>query len=224
MEKRTVTIHRSGIENFLMEVKRYVKSHKKPVALVSLLCVVLFALVIGGLVYYDKRSAKDLHEYETIITTYQMSGKSDAAADDAVKKLSNLVDKSWFGYVHRHGYYIIAGILFEKKRFEEAGTFYIKYADKTNSAFTPLALFQAGICAESLGHYDRAAELYKRIEKQYKDSAYNDRVLYDLGRIAEKKGENAQAKDYFTRMIAQYPNSAFAASAKSRLFLIGISK
>jgi len=224
MEHRNVTIHRSGIENFLMTVKEFIKSHRRPAAIIALSVVVVTGAVVAGFVYYDKSNLESLHEYEAIVTAYQLSDKSDAVSDKTVKKLTDLVNRSRFGYVHRHGKYIIAGLLFDKKKFEDAQKMYISYADNTDSAFTPLALFQAGICAESLGRSDQAADIYKRIEKDFKDSTYSDRVLYDLGRIAQKKGEAAVARDYFSKLLAQHPNSPFSAQAKARLFMSGMTK
>lgn len=224
MEKRNVTIHRDGLENFLMAVKEYVKSHRRPVAIIALAVLILTGAGVAAFVYYDTTSSADLHEYETIITAFQMSEDKNAAADVAVVKLKSLVNKSRFGYVHRHGKYIIAGLLFGNKKFDEARTMYLEYADNTDSTFTPLALFQAGICAESLNQFDKANEIYKRIEKKYKDSVYADRILYDLGRMAQKKGDGALAKDYFSRLLSQFPNSPFAVQAKARLFMNGMTK
>ncbi|HNX57702.1 MAG TPA: tetratricopeptide repeat protein [Spirochaetota bacterium] len=226
MEKRNVTIHRDGLENVLMAGKEYIKSHRRPVAIIVLAVLVLTGAGVAGFVYYDKTSSEDLRRYEAIISEYQNQKpelKTDAA-EVAVVKMTNLVKSSRFGYVHRHGKYILAGLLFETKKFEEAKKMYLEYADDTDSAFTPLALFQAGICAESLNQFDKANEIYKQIEKKYKDSVYADRILYDLGRMAQKKGDGALAKDCFSRLLSQYPNSPFTVQAKARLFMNGMTK
>jgi hypothetical protein len=71
MEKRNVTIHRDGLENFLMAGKEYVKSHRRPVAIIALAVLILTGAGVAAFVYYDKTSAADLHEYETIITAFR---------------------------------------------------------------------------------------------------------------------------------------------------------
>ena len=224
MEKRTVTIHRNGIESFLMYVKEIVKHHKRPVLIGVVVVVLAAGLAVGGAVYYDVRSNADLVEYETLMTEYESGSRDAAAFTTAVTKLIALTEKSCFGYVHRNGHYIAGGMYFERKMYEEAKANYLKFADvSSSSSFAPLALFQAGVCAENTGKDDEALSLYKRIEKSYKDGAFSDRLFYDLGRMYQKKGDKVTAKEYYGKVIAQYPNSRpFADLAKIRLSLLGL--
>lgn len=223
MEKRTVTIKRNAIESFLMYLKEAAKHHKKTVAISAAAVIAAVCLFIGGAVFYDVSSASDLREYESLMRTYESGSKDADAFTKTVTKLVSITDKSRFGYVHANGYYVAAGMYFEHKMYDDAKKYYLMFADRSaSSPFAPLALFQAGVCAENVDRYDEALTTYKRIEKSYKDSAFNDRLLYDLGRMYQKKGEKMTAKDYYSKVISQYPNSMFSYQAKMRVFLLGL--
>jgi TolA-binding protein len=224
MEKRNVTIHRSTIDNLLMKGHDLMKMRKRSVIFSAVVIVMLAVLTVGGFAYYDIRSTKELEEWDKIIMTLEKSDHGDAAIDKAIRDLTAIVDKSLWGYPHKHGNYVIAGMLFERKRFEEAQKFFLKSADGPSSDFTPLALFQAGICAESLNRYDQALEIYKRLDKDFGGSTFKDKILYDLGRMYQKKGEIVQAREQFSQVITRFPNSILVPQAKARLFLIGIEK
>lgn len=222
MEKRNVTIHRNAIESFLMNVKEFIKAHRKPVLVGAVCFFVAVLMILAAAVYYDISSTSDLRKYEKITSDYD-SSKDATAFNDTVTKLSLLAEKSHFGYVHKNGFYLVAGMYFERKMYDEAKGFYLKFIDRSKSSlFAPLALFQAGICAENTDKYDEALSLYRRIEKDYKDSGFNDRVFYDIARMSQKKGDRVTAKEYFEKVITQFPNSFYAAQAKMRIFLLGM--
>ncbi|MGL4369575.1 MAG: tetratricopeptide repeat protein [Spirochaetota bacterium] len=223
MEKRKVTIQRNAVEQFLMICKEFILNHRRPVVYASLFLLAALVLFLAGAVFYDYRSGKELHEYEKIVSSYEEGPKDAASFNDAVGKLVKLTDGSYFGYVHKNGYYVAAGMYFERKMYDDAKKYYLLFEDKNSSSvFSPIALSQAGICAESAAHFDEAFDIYKKIEKSYKDTAFNDRLMYDLGRMCAKKGDKVTAKEYFNKVITQYPNSWFAPQARIRLFLLGL--
>jgi len=223
MEKRTISIERNAIEKYLMKVKEFIKHHRSPAIIITIIVVAGTLLFVSGAIYYDYRADKDLRSYETIMNDYAAGARDDAAFNAMTSKLTTLVNSSYWGYVHAEGNYIIAGSYFAKKNFSDAQKFYLKYADSSSSVLAPLALFQAGICAEELGKFDQAFDLYKRIEKEFKDS-FADRVLYDIGRMYQKKGDAVNAREYFNKLQIQFPGSPYNSQAKVRVFLLGLSK
>jgi tetratricopeptide (TPR) repeat protein len=224
MEKRNVTIHRNAIESFFMTVKDFVKHHRKPVLLGFIVIVLLSGASIGGAFYYDYRSLKDLRAYETIVADYEAGAKDVNAFNVMIVKLTTLVDSSRFGYVSRHGDFLVAGYYYNNKRYDDAMKRFEKYADSSSSVYAPLALLQAGACAEETDKYDKAFELYKKAQSKYTDSPFSDRILYDLGRMYQKKGDIVNARESFNKILTQYPKSSFVASAKARMFLLGLFK
>jgi tetratricopeptide (TPR) repeat protein len=224
MEKRNVTIHRNAIESFFMSLKDFIKHHRKPVLLGFLAVVLLSAASIGGAFYYDYCSIKDLRAYETIVADYDSSAKDENAFKVMIGKLTTLVDASKFGYISRHGNFLIAGYYYDNKHYDEAMKYFEKYANSSSSVYAPLALLQAGASAEETDKYDKAFEFYKKAESKYKDSPFTDRIIYDLGRMYQKKGDIVNARESFNKILTQYPKSSFAAQAKARMFLLGLFK
>ena len=223
MEKRKVTIHRNAIETFLMFLKDFAYKHRKPVIVGTICAIAAVILFVGGAVFYDISTKNDLRAYEELMTEYETGAKDDVSFNKTVKGIITITDKSYFGYVHTNGYYVAAGLYFEHKMFEEAKKNYILFADRSSSSpFAVLSLFQAGICAENQEKYDEAFTIYRKIEKEYKDSSFNDRLFYDLGRMLSKKGEKAAARENYKKVMSQYPSSSYAMQARIRLFLLGI--
>jgi tetratricopeptide (TPR) repeat protein len=223
MEKRNVTIHRNGIENFFMMIKDFIKHHRRPAALVVLVIIVGSGLFIGGALYYENRANRELRTYEDTVSVFDASDKGDAAFDTMMKTLVPLVESSKWGYVSNFGEYVLGGLYFDKKKFSDAQKHYEKYAASSKSVYAPLALLQAGACAEESGSFDKAFEIYNSFEKKFKDSGFIDRAVYDLGRMYQKKGDITKAREQFSKILAQYPKSPFIGSAKARLFVLGIT-
>jgi tetratricopeptide (TPR) repeat protein len=224
MEKRNVTIHRNAIESFFMSLKDFIKHHRNPVLIGFIAVVLLSGTAIGGAFYYDYSSLKDLHAYEKLVADYEAGAKDENAFKVMIGKLTTLVDSSKFGYVSRHGNFLIAGYYFDNKHYDEAMKYFEKYANSSSSVYAPLALLQAGACAEETDKYDKAFEFYKKAESKYKDSPFSDRILYDLGRMYQKKGDDINARESYNKILTLYPKSSFAAQAKARMFLIGLFK
>lgn len=223
MEKRNVTIHRNGIENFFMMIKSFIKHHRRPAVLVAIAIIVCSGLFIGGALYYENRADKELRAYEEAVNAYETGDKSDASFDVMMKKLVPLVESSKWGYVSRHGEYILGGLYFDKKKFADAQKHYEKYAKDSKSVYAALSLLQAGACAEESGNIDKALEIYKSFEKNFKDSGFADRAVYDLGRAYQQKGDIANAREQFNKILTQYPKSPFNGPAKARLFVLGMA-
>jgi TolA-binding protein len=224
MEKRNVTIHRNAIESFFMSLKDFIKHHSRPVLIGFIAVLLLSGTAIGGAFYYDYSSLKDLRAYETIVADYEAGAKDENSFKVMINKLTTLVDSSKFGYVSRHGDFIVAGYYYNNKRYDDAMKRFEKYAKSSSSVYAPLALLQAGACAEETDKYDKAFELYKKAQSTYKDSPFTDRILYDLGRMYQKKDDMVNARESFNKIITQYPKSSFVAQAKARMFLLGLFK
>lgn len=68
-------------------------------------------------------------------------------------------------------YSVIGDCLLELKRLEEAAENYLKASTiSPNNYSTPIYLFRAGLVFQKLENYDRAIEVYERIEKEFPQS------------------------------------------------------
>ncbi len=227
MEKRDIEIRRNIIEKALMAVKDYARKNYRVVLYASVGLLVAFLLVIGAVLYYDKRATDELVKFEQILDVYRKSFSGEPAErikslDKTAGELDILVGRSWWGYVHNNGYYVIGGLYYNERRYPEAKKYYLKSVERNSrSFFSPLALQQAARSSEYMGDYKDALKLYTRMEKEYAGSVVGDQIYYDLGCIYEHEGDIFKARENLNKVITSYPRSPFAQKAKEKLFLLG---
>ena len=73
------------------------------------------------------------------------------------------------------------------QEYEKAVKAYLEGADKYENDFTtPIILKKAGLVYEKMGEFDKAKEVFERIEKTYPDSAEGREMKKYIGRVAAK--------------------------------------
>ncbi len=221
-----IKIKRNIVERGLMLVLDFVKSNRKLVLYSSVGLVLAICLVTGILVHVNNVAKKDLAEFETILDEYRQSYAENEhnrkeKLESTVAKLEDVVESSYWGYVHENGYYVIGTLYFNEEMYSEAREYFTRFAENSSSFFTPLAYQQAAICSEHLGEFKKALNIYSTLEKEYDDSYLMDQVYYNLGRMYQVEKELFKAREYYKKVISQYPQSFFAENAKSRLLLLG---
>jgi TolA-binding protein len=227
MAKREIKIQRNIIENSLMYLKNLIKKNKKAFIYIVISIMLVVLLLIAGFIVYDKKESHDLAAFEKILEDYKKKPVSDAETrqrnlKETIKDLNQLIDSSYWGFVDKNGYYVIANLLYEEKMYRDAKKYSLRFVDKSPSSFfAPLALQQAARSSEMLGDLDEAFNLYKRLESEYGDSEIADHIYYDLGRIYGKRGDKFKAREYYNKLIITYPKSVLAERARKNLFLLG---
>ena len=81
-----------------------------------------------------------------------------------------------------------ADCLSEMKKYEEAANKYLEAADMTeNELTTPMYLRKAGLCAEEIKNFPKAAEFYQRIIDDYPSYSGQNQIEKLLARASNKK-------------------------------------
>ncbi len=226
MIDREVTVHRNIIEQTLMNVRDYIREHRSVAVKITIAIGIIFILGIAVIVYANYKINKDTAEFEAILEEYRATYSINEQErkekfEKTVSKLKAIVDNSYFGYVHRNGYYVIASLYFYEKDYANAAQMYEKASRYASPLFAALALQQAGAAAESLNNIDEALRYYLLCESKYKDGYTIDQVLYNIGRMYSLKGEYFKAREYFTRVSTEFPQSLFARKASQLNMFIG---
>lgn len=226
MADREVNVKRNLIEQALMNMRYIVYEHRSMVLKAVMIIVVLMVLVISGLVYADYKVNKDtaafeavLEEYRTVYTVIETERKEKL--DRTAAKLKSIVEDSYFGYVHRYGYYIIAGLYFHERDFSNAAVYYEKASHYASPLFASIALQQAGVASENLNNVDEALRFYLLCETEYSDAHNIAQVIFSIGRMYAQKGEHFKAREYFTKVTAEFPQSAFSQKAAQYNMFLG---
>lgn len=75
----------------------------------------------------------------------------------------------------------------ELKKYEDAANLYMEAADeRDNDMTTPMYLFKAGLCAEKLKDFEKATELYQRIQDDYSSFSAVKQIEKYLARAKSK--------------------------------------
>ncbi len=223
---REIKIQRNIVEQGMMAVLNFVKSHRRLVLFVFIGSILGITLIIASVVYINNDAEKNLVAFETVLDEYRQSYVASPDdrkknLDKTVNKLNEIIDSSYWGYVNENGYYIIGTLYYNENKHKEARDYFLRFADNSSSFFTPLAYQQAAISSEHLGDFKRALELYSILEKEYGDSYLIDQVYYNLGRMYQKEKNLFKAREYYKKVMLEFPQSFFANSSKSRLLLLG---
>ncbi len=226
MIDREVTVHRNIIEQTLMNVRDYIRAHRSVAIKVFIGVCLVLVLGIAAIVYADYKIKKDTADFEAVLDEYRTMYTTDVNERNekfvrTVARLKAITDNSYFGYVHRNGYYIIASLYFNEKDYGNAVTYYEKASQHASPLFASLALQQAGIGSEYLNNIDEALRYYLTCESKYKDGYNIDQILYSIGRMYAQKGEYFKAREYFNKVSTEYPQSFFAKKAAQHSMFLG---
>ncbi len=224
--RKDIKIERNVIENFLMNVRDFIKDKRKIVLFSLTAFILLCVLVIGGYLYISNKKIVQLVRFEEIMDEYEKyKNKDNNIRKKTIEKLLILAGSSYSGFVKEISYYIAGNLYYDSGDLKSAKDYLIKYADESSSSmFSALALQKAAAALEEMKDLDSAMKLYKKLELKFADAVIADQVLYSIGRIYSKKGKVKESVRYFNRVISSYPRSLFAEKAKKRLFLIGFRK
>ncbi len=229
MIKRDIEIQRNIVEKSLMVIKDFIKAHRRLTLSIIISGMIAFIAVIIGIVYYEKRENAEIIQYERILDKYHGSrdineAEKAALLKNAVNDINKLMDSSYWGFVHRNGYYTIAGMYYSQKMYKEAKEYFLKFAYRQPSSFfAPLAIQKSAVCSEYLQQYDESLKLYQRLERDYLDSPLTEQIYYDLGRMYQQRNDIFKAREYYNKIITGFPKSVFVKKTRDRMFFLGYS-
>ena len=219
-----VKVEQNKFEKIFSGIFGYISSHKKMFIFSFLLILIAVLAIIVFAIYYDKHQSEVVVQYEAILDEYSRlieEEKKEEAVDYAVTEIVKLSESAKWGYIKDNGYYLVAGILYHNKRYEEALSYYKKFIENNDSSeLIPLARIQIAVTLEWLDRNDEAFEIYKILETDLADTKFIEQIIYDLGRHYERTGDVKKAKEYYGRLISEYIGSFYEKQAKKRLMLI----
>jgi TolA-binding protein len=196
--------------------------------LILLAVLIAAAVFLVGYFIYNEISKK-LTSDSTVLAegAQDLYGKwqseSDTAKKGALEKqlmdqLGVLTTRYARQYGGERGFFIRAGLSYDKKAWDPAQKDYLALAARfPNSYLAPISVFNAAVCLEEKGDTDGALKLYTRVFLDYQDSFVAPRAMLDIARIDEQKGQFDDAHKMYDQIDSLYPNSTWDKLAKNRL-------
>ncbi len=187
--------------------------------------LIVFFVALGFLEYKQaqKNSASTLaaEEIEQAYKNYLQADKEGKAEKAA--ELQFLIDEAIAGY---EGFYAqmraldVQAFLYEnEEEYEKAAEAWITLSETfPESYMAAVALANAAASRENSGDLKAAMDLYKRIEKDYRESSADmPEILFNLGRLSEETGDAEQAISWYSQIESP---SLWLNLAKSRIIAI----
>jgi len=222
--RREIEIERNVIEKSLMDIKDFVRDNRKTFLYSSVAFLALVVILIGAFVYVDTVNSRNRAAFDIIVEKYDLySERGDLEQiGPLVKDLKEFVDSTSFGFSHRMARYMLGSLYFDSGEYGEALACLTKFSRRAPSPFfASLSLVKAAVCAEELGDYDKALELYAVIEEDFSDSMVVDQALYNKARIYSLKGDYANSGKYYNRVVTSFPQSPYASRSRKKIMLMG---
>ncbi|MCG8422348.1 MAG: tetratricopeptide repeat protein [Proteobacteria bacterium] len=116
--------------------------------------------------------------------------------------------------------YMNAGVMYEKaKNPQRAAVTYLALASKyasTNRKLSAKAAFEAGKVYESVAYFDKAAEAYEVVVKNFKNSRYDANALFNAGLLRQALGQPRRAIGHYNAYARRYRDRKDAAEVAFR--------
>lgn len=223
---RNIEIQRNVIERYLMTVKEFVRENSKKVKYATIALFSVIVIIIAADFIYSHIASGERGRLDAIMDTYRTGSANPETVAKCRDDLVTLVKSAKTGYVKDMGSFLLASILFDEKKYQEALELYLEFADKSSSdtLFIPLAVNKAVVCLEEMGKYDQAITLIAKHSEDKDFQVVMDQMMYNSGRLYALKGDNAKAREFFNQVRTDYPQSPYAEKAKERLFLLSLPK
>lgn len=215
-----IHIQRNPVEQFLMNVKEYLKARKKLLFMIMAFVGVIAVVGIAVLVYVDQRIRQEKQQLEVLMDQYATALQQGdvAVRDEIIGKVSALDRKARFGFADRYAPYILGAMYYTDEKYQESHDAYIAYSGKSKEpVLYALAMLKAAIALEETGDLSGALALLEKLGDDDRSLYVEDQLLYHRARITQRKGDAAKALDLYNKVISEHPQSAFSRMARTRI-------
>ena len=176
-DKRTaknIEIERSGLEQFLMTVKDFIKGNARFIRFAILGLSIVIVTAITFFIYTESSASSALKKYELIVDTYRMNPEDRAVKDKTINDLRELIKSTRFGHAHQMSFYILGNLLYDDAKYAEACDMFKTFIKKSSSdeIFIPIAVNKASVCLEEQGKTEEALALLLDFEENNKSIVF----------------------------------------------------
>ncbi len=173
--------------------------------------------------YQSTAAAEEVQDLFDKWSAESSADKKAALEKDLLEKAGLVVARYPRQYGGERSLFIRAGVLFDKKQWDDAARDYQALAARfPQSYLAPVALFDAGASLEEKGDRDAAQGLYMKVVSGYKGSAVVPRALFGAARIDEEKGAFEEARKKYDSLDADHPQSGWTKLAKNRMIALKV--
>lgn len=200
-------------DEFVSTINRifhYVQHHTKELITLSIL-IVAVALILFGVKYLSRQSQRKESQQLTQILDLQDDLN---AKPENVAKLEEIAGRGKFtrlGYIYLSSYWVENGDL------EKAQVFLEKIPEKPMDVVYYQAQDLLGQIYFKRKDYDKAIEIYRKIEEEDPESYSLDVVLFHRAEVHEEKGDTDEALALYRRIQQEFSQTYYGFDATQKV-------
>ncbi len=210
------------IEVYAKRILEFVKANQSAIT-VAVSAVVLAAVVISGVIYFQKRAeekAQAMLGKAIVQAEAAQRGQASAAQYAGVKpKFEEIIKKYGSTAAGKAALLKYADLCYQTGDYDTAIEMYQNALDVYNNDEGEIKSFILNGLAyayEGKEAYGQAADYFNRIVMD-KSAIMKDQALFNLGRIYGEMGNSEKQRDAYNRIVSDYPDSMYYHLAKEKL-------
>ena len=206
---------------FSSRLFNWVTTHQRQLGYAGIVVVGLFALYVGGYLYYRHinkvAQAKYNEAYEALAAG--MKPDADSKTWQKTEKLfMQVITKYSLSRVSRLALPQAAYAAYRQGSYDEAIKLYKKFLSKVGdeAAYQMLTQMALASCYEEKKDYSKAAQLLEPISQE-KANPFREFAMMSLARVYRLAKKDKESKRVLKQFVAQFPDSPFLPLAKALL-------
>lgn len=209
------------IEVYAERMLEFVKANQTAIV-VAVSAVVLAAVVISGVIYFQKRAEEKaqtmLGNAISQVEAAKRSESPEARYSELKPKFEEIIKKYGATAAGKAALLKYADLAYQTGDYDTAIEMYQRALDTYNDDGELKSFILNGLAYSYEGKesYAQAAEYFNRIVND-KSAVMKDQALFNLGRIYGKMGEPEKKREAYNRIVTDYPDSMYYPLAKEKL-------
>jgi len=218
--KETALPEPDRIEVYAKRILEFIKANQTAIA-VAISAVVLAAVVISGIIYFQKRAEEKaqtmLGKAISQAEAAQRSDSPEAIYGQVKPKFEEIIKKYGSTAAGKAALLKYADLSYQTGDYDTAIEMYQNALDAYDNGGELRSFILNGLAYsyESKQDYKQAAEYFNRIVND-KSAVMKDQALFNLGRVYGKMGETEKQQAAYGRIVSDYPDSMYYQLAKEK--------
>ncbi len=190
---------------------------KNKVLIIIVACVIAVAIIASIVTVNVVNSSKEKAQVKIAKLEQQYAEVLASENQDWTALTADLQAMvSGSSYASVKAQYLLGLVYYQQADYAKALEAFNKAYDLNKDIYlAPLALVNAGACAEEGGDTAKALEIYNQIYNDYPESGAASKALFNVARIYYQQGNTQLAQATFAQVADYYPNSEYGKLAKN---------
>lgn len=205
----------------ITKIVRFFSQYKRELKIAAFSLIVVIGLIAVIRVIQIKSLGRANQELATILKLSNNLRDKSSSIQEIPIEVKELEKISGRGKYSRLAYLYLATYWVEKNDLARAQSYLEKFPDEPRDLFYYQAKDLLGEILIWRQEYDRAIEIYEKVEKEKNLPYLRESILIHLAEALEKKGEQKKALEKYRQLQQEFPYSAYLWNIANRIRRLG---